>query len=92
MRPHTHMDTDPTDMDSAPISQASSERLSDRLTELEIKASYAEDTLDRLNDVIVRQQAQIDLLIREVMQLRQQPGAADAPAARNLRDELPPHY
>ena len=96
MRPHTHMDTDPMDMDSAPISQASSdsssERLSDRLTELEIKASYAEDTLDRLNDVIVRQQAQIDLLIREVMQLRQQPGAADAPAARNLRDELPPHY
>ena len=68
------------------------ERLNDRLTELEIKASYADDTLDRLNEVIVRQQAQIDLLIREVMQLRQQPLAAEAPAAHNLRDELPPHY
>lgn len=68
------------------------ERLNDRLTELEIKASYADDTLDRLNDVIVRQQAQIDLLIREVTQLRQQPQAGEAPAAHNLRDELPPHY
>jgi SlyX protein len=67
-------------------------RLQDRLTELEIKVSYTEDTLDRLNDVVVRQQTQIDLLIRELMQLRQQTGAADAPAAGSLRDELPPHY
>ncbi len=68
------------------------ERLHDRLTELEIKASYADDTLDRLNEVIVRQQAQIDLLMRELTQLRQQPQAGEAPAAHNLRDELPPHY
>ena len=61
-----------------------------RLTDLEIKASYTEDLLDRLNEVIVRQQAQIDLLVREVVQLRQQP--ADAPGPLNLRDELPPHY
>ena len=75
-----------------PPTHDSSSALSERLTELEIKASYAEDTLDRLNEVIVRQQVQIDLLIREVMQLHQQTGAADAPVARSLRDELPPHY
>jgi SlyX protein len=63
-----------------------------RITELEIKASFAEDLLDRLNEVIVRQQAQIDLLLREVAQLRQQPAAGDAPASRSLRDELPPQY
>ncbi len=63
-----------------------------RLTELEIKASWAEDLLDRLNEVIVRQQAQIELLQREVARLQQQPAAADTPAWRSLRDELPPHY
>lgn len=64
-----------------------------RLTELEIKASFNEDTLDRLNEVVVQQQRQIELLVREVLELRKkQPAADDAPALRNLRDELPPHY
>jgi SlyX protein len=63
-----------------------------RLTELEIKSSYAEDLLDQLNAVIVRQQAQIDRLQREVAALRQQLPAADAAPPRSLRDELPPHY
>ncbi len=63
-----------------------------RLTDLEIKASYAEDTLDRLNEVIVRQQAQIDRLLREVVQLRERLPAEEAPVFRSLRDEVPPHY
>ncbi|MEF7613572.1 SlyX family protein [Aquincola sp. MAHUQ-54] len=63
-----------------------------RLTELEIKASYAEDLLDRLNDIVVRQQAQIDLLLREVAQLRRDRPEPDGAVMRNLRDELPPHY
>jgi SlyX protein len=63
-----------------------------RLTNLEIKASDAEVTIDRLNDVIVRQQAQIDMLLREVALLRAQTPADEAPGFRSLRDELPPHY
>lgn len=63
-----------------------------RLTELEIKASYSEDLLDRLNDVVVRQQAQIDALQRALAALREQALAAPQPAFRSLRDELPPHY
>jgi SlyX protein len=63
-----------------------------RLTELEIKASFSEDLLDQLNLVIVGQQAQIDMLIREVKQLReQQPDGVTGGAAR-LMDDLPPHY
>ncbi len=62
-----------------------------RLTELEIKASFAEDLLDQLNLVIVRQQDQIDLLIREVTQLREQQADVPGSAAR-LTDDLPPHY
>ncbi len=64
----------------------------DRLTDLEIKASYMEDTLDRLNEVIVRQQQQIDLLTRELLALRDQQPSADGPTASSLREELPPHY
>jgi len=63
-----------------------------RLTELEIKASYAEDLLEQLNATIYRQQQQIDLLLREVMSLRQQLPEGSAPVQRNARDELPPHY
>jgi len=65
-----------------------------RITELEIKASFAEDQLDQLDKVIVRQQQQIDALIREITALRQQApeGAGGAIATRNLRDELPPHF
>ncbi|MBS0341479.1 MAG: SlyX family protein [Proteobacteria bacterium] len=64
-----------------------------RLTELEIKASYADDLLEQLNMTIYRQQQQIDSLIQQVAQLREQGSrSAQDPATRNLRDELPPHY
>ena len=63
-----------------------------RLTELEIKASVAEDLMDQLNQVIVRQQAQIDALIREIGRLREQMPPDEAAGFRSLRDERPPHY
>jgi SlyX protein len=66
--------------------------IEDRLTELEIKASFTEDTVDKLNQIIIRQQNQIDLLIREITHLRTQVPDGPAPGARSLRDELPPHY
>ena len=63
-----------------------------RLIDLEIKASFTEDALDRLNDVVVQQQRQIELLTRELLELKRQPAADNPPAFRSLRDELPPHY
>jgi SlyX protein len=64
-----------------------------RLTELEIKASFAEDLVDQLNQVIVRQQEQIDALVQQVSQLKAQQGQSSGGAEfRSLRDELPPHY
>ncbi len=65
----------------------------DRLTELEIKASFTEDLLDHLNQIVIQQQAQIDALQRELGALRQQVGQDSGTAPfRSLRDELPPHY
>ena len=63
-----------------------------RLTELEIKASFAEDLLDKLDQIVIRQLSQINALISEVLHLRQQASDPQAPGQRNLRDELPPHY
>ncbi len=63
-----------------------------RLTELEIQASFSEDLIDRLNEVLVRQQAQIDRLQRDIAALRERDPASDGAAPRSLRDELPPHY
>jgi len=68
------------------------ERIDQRLTDLEIKASFSEDTLDRLNEVVVRQQAQIDALLRQLAALREQIPADGQGTPRSLRDELPPHY
>ena len=63
-----------------------------RITELEIKISYAEDMIDELNRVVFRQQQQIDLLVGEVKALRKQVHTAAPGEPRSLRDELPPHY
>lgn len=64
-----------------------------RLTELEIKASFAEDLLDQLDKIIVRQQQQIDALLREVADLKAAPVRdGDITTTRSLRDDLPPHF
>ena len=63
-----------------------------RLTDLEIKASYQEDLLDQLNQVVVRQQQEIDLLMREVRQLRQQVPEGGGQTFSRASEELPPHY
>lgn len=62
-----------------------------RLTNLEIKASFTEDLLEQLDQVVIRQQQQIDLLVREVARLQQRStDGADSP--RSPTDDLPPHY
>jgi len=66
--------------------------LEHRLTELEIKFSYADDLLDTLNSQIARQQDLIDRLVAEVAELRRRREDDPAPGFRSLRDELPPHY
>jgi len=63
-----------------------------RLTELEIKASFSEDLLEQLNQVIIRQQQQIDALLREVTQLRQQMPEPGPTGFSRAGDDLPPHY
>jgi SlyX protein len=71
---------------------AAVQALEERVTRLEEKSAFADDLTERLNEVIVRQQNQIDLLVRELSRLKQQAADSEAPGFRSLRDELPPHY
>jgi len=64
----------------------------ERMTELEVKLAFAEDMLDALNATVYRQQQQIDRLMREVRELREQLASSAPAEARSLRDEIPPHY
>lgn len=66
----------------------------DRFIELETKAAYQEDALRTLNEVVTRQQDEIDhleaalrVLIQRVEALAQQ-----APAKFSAAEEVPPHY
>jgi predicted TPR repeat methyltransferase/uncharacterized coiled-coil protein SlyX len=75
-----------------PLPEPPADPVEARLVELEIKASFAEDTLDQLNQVIVRQQQQIDALGRELARWREQAASVNPDVVRSLRDDLPPHY
>ncbi|MFN8838438.1 MAG: SlyX family protein [Burkholderiales bacterium] len=63
-----------------------------RLTELEIKASLAEDTVDHLNEVVIAQQARIDALVHEVARLarpaRRDPAALLSAARGGHHDDV----
>lgn len=69
-----------------------SNHIDERLEALEIKASYADDLLEKLDQVIVRQQAQIDLLILEIHRLRQPVADADGVLQLSAGSDRPPHY
>jgi SlyX protein len=66
-----------------------------RITELEIKLSFAENTIESLNQTIFRHQQQLDRLQIELRALRDElmnNQSQSAAPQRSLRDEIPPHY
>jgi len=63
-----------------------------RLDELEAKFALVDDLVDTLNHTIYRQQQQIDQLTKALSELASELRAHAPPSARNLRDEVPPHY
>ena len=78
---------------NTPMQQTSNTTDTDlRLTELEIKAAYAEDLLEQLDQVIIRQQQQIDRLLQNVADLKLPAAESDSAVTRGPRDDLPPHF
>ena len=62
-----------------------------RITELEIRLALQDDLLDDLNQIIARQQQQIDQM-RQDLRYMQERSSGQEQAGRSLLDEVPPHY
>lgn len=62
--------------------------------EIEEKLAHLIHTVDELNDVVARQQGEIDTLTRRVHMLMQREGEREAQNSGGMvyGDERPPHY
>jgi len=63
-----------------------------RLEDLEVKLAFMDDLLDRLNDLVARQQGQIDRLAAELHRQQVQLDGAAVGGPGASRDERPPHW
>jgi len=64
-----------------------------RLTELETKISYQDHLIGELNDVVVRQQQQIDQLEKQMIRLNDHMKQASGSGLARPDEEVPPpHY
>lgn len=66
--------------------------INEQIIELQIKCSYLEDILDKLDLVVIEQQLKIDLLVKEVKYLKQQDTSSNKQEVNQSNNELPPHY
>jgi len=64
----------------------------DRITNLEIKLSFTEDLIEQLNQIVYKQQQQIEFLYRELKSIKEQASISGGSGSGNLKDEIPPHY
>ncbi len=64
-----------------------------RMIELETKLSYQDHMIQELNDVVTRQQKQIDTLEIELRRVREHlKSSSSSQIARPEEDVPPPHY
>lgn len=64
-----------------------------RLTELETRVAFQDQTIQELNEVVTRQQREIDHLTRELEALRERlRGFTPSPVVPPDEETPPPHY
>jgi len=71
---------------------ATPEGIDRRLDAMEVKLAFVDDLVEALNRTVYRQQEQIDQLVQALAALRQQVRSSGPDAARDPREEIPPHY
>ncbi len=69
-----------------------SEQLEDRVMDLEIRLTYQESILSELNEVVVKQQDQIDLLMAELKRQKEQLDNGAEFVRSSAEETPPPHY
>ena len=63
-----------------------------RIDALEMRLTYQDDTIEALNATITAQWAQIDVLTRQLANLRERLQEAESRVATAPTNEPPPHY
>lgn len=63
-----------------------------RITILEEKLEYQDYTIEKLNDVLIGQQRQIDVLEEKLIRLHEKVQGTMLGEETNEKDPLPPHY
>ncbi len=67
--------------------------MENRVTELEIRLTHLEETIEVLNNTIIKQHDEIDLLQLQVSQLEKKIKASQSsPVALESEETPPPHY
>jgi len=67
--------------------------MENRVTELEIRLTHLEDTIEVLNKTIIQQHGEIDLLQLHVSRLEKKIKASQSsPVAHESEETPPPHY
>lgn len=67
--------------------------LAARLVELETRVAFQDQTMQELNEAVIRQQHEIDRLTRELEALRERlRGLAPSPVVPPDEETPPPHY
>ena len=72
--------------------QELSEKITERFEILETKVLYQDRTIDDLNEVVTRQQDQIDLLTSEIKRLRAALETMQVAGIDSGDESPPPHY
>ncbi len=63
-----------------------------RFEDIEVRMSYLEHSLEALDQVVIKQQERIDLLIAELMRTKQQVESGAEFVRPQSEDTPPPHY
>ena len=63
-----------------------------RIEDLEVRLTYQEAATEELNQVVIKQQNQIDLLIAELQRTKQQLENGSEFVRSQSDEEPPPHY
>lgn len=64
----------------------------ERLETLESKVAFQDRTIDALNEVVIRQQDQVDRLTRELVLLRKSLDSLGEASVEGGQEPPPPHY
>lgn len=66
--------------------------MSDKITDLEIQLTHQQHQLEELNELVYCQQQQLDALIAEFRQVKEQLQMGLSSRASEAEEEPPPHY